>query len=182
MKFKEFIIQIDLIILGLSISSSIEIFLRDFSCQTVLLFLTSITMCINFFHAKICELEHLSSSLKTLYINFMKLLPLCFISLSINNLKVFLFSLIALRFTDILGIFMDCKFNIRKCQRITKQWLIVDAISIIYLVLFVLNECVFKVTSSLVISILILVIWIVDVIIDYKEELKDLLFDLDDFF
>lgn len=179
MKFKEFIIQIDLIILGLSISSSIEILLNNLSWQIAFLFFVSTTMCINFFYAKMCELEQLSASLKTLYINFIKLLPLCFVSLSIHNLELFICSLIALRIADVLGILVDAKFRFRRISKMAKQWMIVDLISLVYLVLFFLNEFVMRVLPSFWIALLLMVFWIVDVIIDYKEEVKALIKDLD---
>lgn len=180
MKFKEFIIQIDLIILGLSISSSIELLKTNFSLQTTFLFFISITMCINFFYAKICELTQLTHSLKTLYINFVKLLPLCFVSLSIDNLLYFLYALIILRIADIVGILIDENFQFKRLPKMTKQWIYIDALCLLYLIPFVINESVYRVISSFWISLLLVLLWLVDIIFDYRMELKELLNDVFD--
>jgi hypothetical protein len=168
---KDFTIELDVVILGIAISSSISMLISCFNISVLLLFITNLSMCINFFYAKMHELSTTGNcdlkSVFDLYLHFLTLLPLAFMAISINNIQLFIIANIVLRFMDIVLILHSNHKSLKAAIKYQKQWMIVDGITIVYMSgLFAVNYyCMY--VPEYVFSSIILVLWIVDAVVDY---------------
>ena len=99
----DFTKEFDLIVLGLAVTNSVMILAEDFTAPILLLFLTGVTMAINFFYAKMRLLAEEGESIGGIVQFYMHLLPLVllvFIASSINSMTRFIVANLLFRFAE----------------------------------------------------------------------------------
>lgn len=171
-----FALELDAIILGLAIQNSIEILVDSFSGITFVLFITSFSMNLNFFYAKMLEItKNKQIGINNIFDFIIHILPLLFLSLissSINNLKYFILFNILLRACDILEIFVFIIIKNNKISRMYISWFVTDIIVYVYLIVFFVDLMISNNLSEQTIAISLMLLWFVDAYIDYRLQKK----------
>lgn len=167
----DFTKEFDLIVLGLAVTNSVMILAEDFTAPILLLFLTGVTMAINFFYAKMRLLAEEGESIGGIVQFYMHLLPLVllvFIASSINSMTRFIVANLLFRFADIVGIvYLSVKLKTSLSKR-DYSWLITDIIVMAYFGFFLLDVLWLHLLSETAMAALIFVLWCIDMLIDYR--------------
>lgn len=163
--------EFDMIVLGLAVTDSVTILAGALEAEVAMLFFVSLTMCVNFFFAKmklLAEGGEKIANVTQFYIHLMPLFLLVFICASIDNLPQFIIANLLFRLADIIGILYWAKKNSLAFTRRDISWLLTDVIVMSYLGFFLCDLFVLNWIGSLVISVLILMFWCIDMLVDYR--------------
>lgn len=137
---RQFLIDVCGIFLGVSLSSSIEELIKDFSPLALGAFIIVIFLSINFFFAKVKQLTE-EDEVITLFGFFCHILTLsCFaaMSFSLNRYMLFMATHVGMRISDILLILNHNQWEKNNIEKIEKRWLNFDGIYICILVIFII--------------------------------------------
>ena len=139
MTIRKFLIDICGIFLGVSLASSIEELIKGFSVLALCSFIIVIFLSINFFFAKVKQLNEEDEVITTfgLFIHIVTLACFAAMAFALNNFILFISLHIGMRVSDLLLIMSHNKWKAKNVEKMEARWILFDLSYAIILVAFI---------------------------------------------